>query len=127
MTISEFISKYAGKINPASRHTVKKDFIWRNKETQAVSFQIPAGSSVNCYFVTGFHSQLAIEFQGKIKFVPIQIAANKLSGFAKAPSENTMWKWMDSGIARTVLGRRTEPDGTGENGEPSWLLVLGLI
>ena len=127
MTISEFISKYAGKINPVSRHSVKKDLIWTNKETKAVSFQIPLGSSVNCYFVTGFHSQVAIEFQGRIKFISIQVAANRLSGFAKAPSEATIMKWMDEGISKTVFGERTEPDGTGSHGEPSWLIALGLI
>lgn len=127
MTISEFNSKYAGKINPASRHNVKADFVWTNKETNQVSLRIPAGSQVNCYFLNGFDSSMAIEFRDQVKIVSIQSAANRLSGFTKAPSVNTMEKWMDSGVAKTVLGERTEPDGTGATGAPSWLRVLGLI
>ena len=47
--------------------------------------------------------------------------------FFRAPSLRTMEKWMDSGIARTVTGNKTEPDGYGPDGAPSWLLALGMI
>ncbi len=49
------------------------------------------------------------------------------SPFTKPPTEETMWKWSDLGIACTVTGKRTEPDGHGPDGSPSWLLALGLI
>lgn len=50
-----------------------------------------------------------------------------ITGFTKPPSIKTMEKWMDEGIAKTVTGKKTEPDGHGEDGSPSWLSVLGLI
>lgn len=45
----------------------------------------------------------------------------------KQPSINTLQRWDDTGICNTVFGERTEPDGYGPNGEPSWLLALGMI
>lgn len=47
--------------------------------------------------------------------------------FFKAPSLATMEKWSDNGVAKTVTGHRTEPDGYGPDGSPSWLLALGMI
>jgi len=49
------------------------------------------------------------------------------SAFWKAPSIATMEKWTNDGVAKTVSGHRTEPDGYGPDGSPSWLLALGLI
>ncbi len=46
---------------------------------------------------------------------------------AETPSVATMEKWAESGVARTVFGEKTEPDGHGIYGEPSWLLAMGLI
>lgn len=45
----------------------------------------------------------------------------------RAPSIRTLEKWEGDGYCKTVLGERTEPDGTGSDGEPSWLLALGMI
>jgi len=50
-----------------------------------------------------------------------------LSKFTKEPSIKTMENWMSTGIAKTVTGHRTEPDGHGPDGSPSWLLAMGLI
>ena len=49
-----------------------------------------------------------------------------VSGFTK-PSVTTMTKWMNDGVAKTPTGKRTEPDGYGDDNSPSWLLALGLI
>ena len=38
-----------------------------------------------------------------------------------------MERWTSHGIAKTVTGQRTEPDGYGTDGSQSWLLVLGYI
>lgn len=43
------------------------------------------------------------------------------------PSLATMEKWSDDGIARTLMGERIEPDGTGKDGCPSWFLHYGVI
>jgi len=61
---------------------------------------------------------------------PIKIQASKLSFYVKGfkkPSLQTMERWMDDGIAKSITGKKCEPDGYGSDGSPSWLLVLGLI
>ena len=45
----------------------------------------------------------------------------------KAPSEKSLEKMLSDGIAKTVTGHRTEPDGYGPDGSPSWFIALGLI
>jgi hypothetical protein len=49
-----------------------------------------------------------------------------VSGFTE-PSVNTMEKWVNDGVAKTMTGKECEPDGYGDDNSPSWLLVLGLI
>lgn len=51
----------------------------------------------------------------------------RFSSLIKAPSMKTLEKWSDDGIAKSVLGARVEPDGHGPDGEPSWMLALGVI
>ena len=45
----------------------------------------------------------------------------------KQPSVRSLEKWSDDGICDSVFGARVEPDGYGPQGEPSWLLAIGLI
>jgi hypothetical protein len=45
----------------------------------------------------------------------------------KAPSIETMVRWMDNGVAKATDGCRVEPDGHCPHGKPSWLIVLGYI
>jgi len=45
----------------------------------------------------------------------------------KAPSVYLMEKWSEDGVAKSILGHRTEPDGWDPNGSPSWMLALRLI
>ena len=49
-----------------------------------------------------------------------------VKGATKEPSEKLLYK-MSDGIAKSVLGKRVEPDGYDQYGSPSWLLVAGLI
>jgi hypothetical protein len=44
-----------------------------------------------------------------------------------APSMATMEKWSNNGIVKSVFGAWVEPDGHGPDGEPSWLLTMGII
>lgn len=47
---------------------------------------------------------------------------------SKAPkSMKTLEKWVENGVAKSVLGKRVEPDGYDDEGSPSWLLVFGII
>jgi hypothetical protein len=45
----------------------------------------------------------------------------------RKPSMESLEKWSDDGICNSVFGARVEPDGYGPQGEPSWLLAMGLI
>jgi hypothetical protein len=45
----------------------------------------------------------------------------------KAPSIRTLEKWEGEGYCKSVFGERTETDGYGSHGEPSWCLAYGLI
>jgi hypothetical protein len=48
-------------------------------------------------------------------------------GLKKAPSMKTLERQSNDGYCTTVFGHKTEPDGHGLHGEPSWLLALGMI
>lgn len=50
-----------------------------------------------------------------------------VSGISKPPSPGTLEKWERDGYCKTVTGERVEPDGTGSDGAPSWLLAGGMI
>jgi len=65
--------------------------------------------------------------EGKWWSLSIQNASKYLTKFKPTPSINALEKMSSDGIVSTPLGTRVEPDGTGPNGEPSWLLVMGLI
>jgi hypothetical protein len=47
--------------------------------------------------------------------------------FFTPPTTRTLEKWVSDGVAKSVTGRKTECDGHGDDGSPSWLLALGLI
>ena len=45
----------------------------------------------------------------------------------KQPSVTSLMRWAEDGIAKSVGGKRVEPDGYDPDGFPSWLLVVGMI
>jgi hypothetical protein len=45
----------------------------------------------------------------------------------KVPSMKTLEKWSFDGVAKSMLGKRVEPDGYDSEGSPSWLIVVGAI
>ena len=45
----------------------------------------------------------------------------------KPPTMKTLEKWSMDGIAKSIDGCKTEPDGYCVHGLPSWLLALGYI
>jgi hypothetical protein len=72
------------------------------------------------------HSGMAIRVtaDGVTKLV----RSSQLSKFGiKQPTINTMTRWVEDGIARSVGGKKVEPDGWDSDGTPSWLLVVGII
>lgn len=79
---------------------------------------IPAGSKIICFESDRIMQVLRPD--GGTARVRIT------SGFNRPPNAK-LEKWALGGVCRSVLGAKVEPDGHGPNGEPSWLLALGLI
>jgi len=102
--------------------TVNKDIKLKSGEV------IPQGEKVTMSFISGGNG---VEIQspslGRSIKIPTRSAVRYLSGFTKEPSVKVMERWMYDGVAKTVTGHRTEPDGHGPDGSPSWMLVVGVI
>lgn len=43
------------------------------------------------------------------------------------PSDDQIEEWVYDSVCETPCGCRVEPDGHCEHGNPSWLIILGLI
>lgn len=111
------------KLGAPIRRTTKREL----KASNAGIF-IPSGSQVNTYFSGKNHSFIYVEdTNGNLLATRATNAHLTFGGFTKEPSIGTMTKWVSDGVARTITGHRTEPDGTGPDGSPSWLLVLGFM
>lgn len=89
---------------------------------------IPVGTKAEIkeFINDGVGMIVDIEGIGSKKF-RVSSAYKNFSGFTKLPSEKVMERWMEEGVAKTVTGKRTESDGYGSDGSPSWLLALGYI
>jgi hypothetical protein len=89
---------------------------------------IPKGEKVQISFISdGMGIEIfSPSLKRKIKMYS-KSAHKYFTKFSKPPSMKTMEEWMYDDVAKTVTGHRTEPDGHGPDGSPSWLLVLGLI
>lgn len=61
---------------------------------------------------------------GAVWNLPTRIA---IKYFKKLPSMKMLEKWVNDSICLSVTGKRVEPDGTGPDGSPSWLLALSMI
>jgi hypothetical protein len=75
-----------------------------------------------------------LSFTGENNIVTVngvyRLSAGRLPRYFKkfkAPSMKTLEKWSDEGIAKSILGRRVEPDGYDSDGSPSWMLAIGII
>ena len=88
---------------------------------------IPAGESGRVEFDTVSRSLFSFHSPSLGRPVKLGFSAFTRVFGLKAPGMKTLERWVDEGVAKTVFGARTEPDGTGPDGEPSWLLVLGII
>jgi hypothetical protein len=51
----------------------------------------------------------------------------KIKKIKAPPCIETLERWMSDGGCKSIDGCWIEPDGECEHGEPSWLLVLGMI
>ena len=81
-------------------------------EYTAIEVTVPAGTEVA---------------PGHILDATLTFKTRKFTTFFKPPTMKTLEKYSLDGVAKSVTGKRCEPDGYGPDGSPSWLLVLGMI
>ena len=78
----------------------------------AIEVTIPEGTEVSA---------------GNVLDANLTFKTRKFSTFFKPPTMKTLEKYSLDSVAKSVTGKRCEPDGYGPDGSPSWLLVLGMI
>lgn len=90
-----------------------------------IEFTFPVGTQVNVSFTGERPTTMILEQGGQT--VRCRPAKYVYYFGGKAPSAMTMMKWDEDGYCKTVTGYKTESDGYGPDGSPSWMLALGLI
>jgi hypothetical protein len=83
---------------------------------------LPAGLPVTFGQVDGGLWRAFVSHESRVEPYRVRIG----SAF-KEPSLNSLERWSNDGVCKSIGGKRVEPDGTDENGAPSWLLALGMI
>lgn len=86
---------------------------------------LEAGTKVKCEFQPSF-VRITTENGDAIK-VPYAAASKFLTRFNKMPAMSTLNRMATDAVVTTPIGSRVEPDGYGPYGDPSWLIVLGVI
>lgn len=81
-------------------------------EVNYIQVTIPEGTEIN---------------SGDVLEDDLVFKTRKMSTFFKPPTMKTLEKYSFDSVAKSVTGKRCEPDGYSNDGAPSWLLVLGMI
>jgi len=130
--VNECLTEAVEELTESKKGSLKKDVRLKNGDV------IPKGTKVQIDFREARNDTVALmktSWRGKSNSdymkEPLKVRITGLhamvTGFNKPPSEKRLWKMMDDAVATTPTGKRTEPDGHGPDGSPSWMLVLGLI
>jgi hypothetical protein len=130
MNITEFNAQRAtfGIEGTGIDATAKTDLIWTDKVTNQVTYTIKAGERVHLWFSPKQNSsRVFIQHHDQIKTTRLITAHKRLTGINKPPTLRTLEKWDWNGYNKTVTGHKTEPDGYGCDGSPSWSLIIGVI
>lgn len=90
---------------------------------------LPSGTEVSVKFDPNKPSIALITAEGAAREYRVRASVlhKYLAGFTKPPSESTLQKWSEDGVAKSITGHRVEMDGIGPDGAPSWALVAGII
>jgi hypothetical protein len=88
---------------------------------------IPVGTQLEVYFSQVNPSRIYFEYNGSLRVTSAEWADKRFTGFSKKPGISTLRRWDMDGYCKTITGKKTEPDGFGEDGSPSWMLAMGLI
>ena len=94
----------------------------------ATACTVPAGTKLDVYFSETNLGRVYFDYAGSLRALSIVSAHKYVTGFTKAPSFATLERWSNDGYCKTpTCTHKTEPDGYGMDGSPSWLLVMGMI
>ena len=122
--ITKTITDFKSKLNLTGPATVTvKSELKYSRSTRPTT--VPVGTKVDMYFSPSGNRGY-FEFDGLVRPVSLILFHNRFS-FTKMPSVRTLKRWDDEGYCKTITGQKTEPDGFGDDGSPSWLLVMGMI
>lgn len=113
------------KLSAPKTVTTKRDLTYSKIPETACT--IPAGTQLQVHFSDVRHSRIFFEYNDALRAATVENAHKNFTGFHKVPGMKALERMAFDGIAKTCTGKRTEPDGTGPDGSPSWLLVIGVI
>lgn len=99
----------------------KKELTWKDGSVTTIN------TPVHIDFIETNPSRIFVTIGNAVYHTKLVTAHERFTGINKPPSLRTLERYSCDGIAKTVTGERTEPDGYGSNGAPSWLLVAGII
>lgn len=93
--------------------------------------EIPVGTALTIFFNETVPSLAVFEHNGVTRATRVSRLFETVKGkgvtFKKPPGMAALERMTNDGVVTTVTGRKTEPDGYGDDGSPSWLLVIGVI
>jgi hypothetical protein len=93
--------------------------------------QVPVGTELVIFFNETRPSRVVFEYNGKTLATRVDRLFETFKGsgvkFSKPPGIKSLERMSNDGIVSTVTGRKVEPDGYGDDGSPSWMLVMGII
>ena len=117
------------KLSPPLRVTTKRDLNWnvKNPVDGKPAVTIPQGTQIEVHFSEVVPTRLFIKHGDRLLRIRLADAHKSVTGINKMPGLKTLEKYSNDSVAKTPTGHRTEPDGYGPDGSPSWLLVMGLI
>jgi len=117
------------KLSPSMKVTTKVDLNWNVKMPVdgKPPVTIKAGTQIEVHFSETIPTRLFIKHDDRLLRIRLADAHTKVTGINKMPGLKTLEKYSFDSVAKTVTGHRTEPDGYGPDGSPSWLLVFGII
>lgn len=123
MNVTEYnsVMNELGIDGPGINSTTKKELKWKDGSVT------PINTRVHIDFSNKLHGRIFVTIGDKVYKTRVDTASKRFTGITNPPQIWTMEKWSNDGIAKTVTGMKTEPDGFGLDGSPSWLLVIGVI
>lgn len=87
----------------------------------------PINTLVHIDFSEKTPGRIYVTVENKVYKTKLFTAHAIFTGITKPPGLRSLENYSWNGIAKTATGKKTEPDGYGYDGSPSWMLVAGII